>query len=260
MILARMHLMLIFTQIKAVFIAFILFVFILLPTCLIAIPFRLRRRVKIVGPVWKFCQTIVLRYACEAQVLIKEDHRSESMKDVPAKGLYIANHQSYIDIPLVTIMYQAPPIMKKEVLYIPLVGLLGWISGAMPVARSSRKSGRKVLEQTRQRLVVDNVGVQVYPEGTRSKNAHPKPFENIKRTLLNFAFNEGIPVIPTSLYGTRGVLSQKGWIMPKKKLGVIVHRELNPKDFSSADEFSRACWDQVTKGYEDLASRIAPQS
>lgn len=260
MILARMHLMLIFTQIKAIFIAFVLFVFILLPICLIALPFRLRRRVQIVGPVWQFCQNIVLRHACEAQVLIKEDHRSDAMRVVPAKGLYIANHQSFIDIPLVTVMYVAPPIMKKEVLYIPLVGLLGWISGAMPVARSSRKSGRKVLEQCRQRLVVDNVGVQVYPEGTRSKTAHPKPFELIKRTLLNFAFHEGIPVIPTSLYGTRGVLTKKGLIIPGKKLGVVVHREIYPRDFSSADEFSRACWDQVTKGYEDLASRISPQS
>lgn len=45
------------------------------------------------------------------------------------KRLYIANHQSYIDIPLIITKFQVPPIMKKEVLYIPIIGLVGWAMG-----------------------------------------------------------------------------------------------------------------------------------
>lgn len=245
-------------QIKAVLIALLLLLFLLLPACLVAIPFRIRTRLKIVSPVWAICSRILLRSACGATVDIIEDHRSPEISGRIPYGLYVANHQSFIDIPLITSVYQAPPIMKKEVLHIPIFGWLGWISGALPVSRGKHDSRKKVFAKTKYRILVDRVGVQVYPEGTRSKNSEPKEFKNLKRTLFMFAYNEKIPLIPTSIYGTRGILSANGRINQGKHIGIIVHKEIDPKDFSSSEEFCRTCWEKVTMGYEQMKAKLGP--
>jgi 1-acyl-sn-glycerol-3-phosphate acyltransferase len=247
-----------YTQIKAIVVSLFLLIFILFPVCLISIPFPLNRRLKIVCPVWALCSKMLLRFACDAHVDIKEDYRAASFRGVPPYGLYVANHQSYIDIPLITTMFQAPPIMKKEVLYIPIFGWLGWISGAMPVSRGKVNSRKKVFDQAKNRILNERIGIQVYPEGTRSRVSHPKHYDQIKRTLLVFAFNEKIPVIPTSIYGTRGVLTRRGLIRPNRHIGIIVHKEILPQDYKNSDEFCRAIWGKVIEGYEDIRSRLAP--
>jgi 1-acyl-sn-glycerol-3-phosphate acyltransferase len=250
--------MLVLIQIKAILVAVFLLFFVLLPACLVAIPFGLERRLKIVCPVWAFCSEMLLRYACHAFVDVQEDYRAESFRGVPPYGLYVANHQSYVDIPMIITMFQAPPIMKKEVLYIPFFGWLGWVSGAMPVSRSKVDSRKKVFEQAKNRIMNEKIGLQVYPEGTRSKDALPKHYEQIKRTLLVFAFNENIPVIPTSIYGTRGVLSPKGFVKPNRHIGIIVHKELLPSDYKNSDEFCRAIWGKVHSGHDELKARLGP--
>jgi 1-acyl-sn-glycerol-3-phosphate acyltransferase len=245
-------------QIKAVFLGVFALFFILVPACIVALPFGLRRRLKIVGPFWHLFSHILVRYACHAHIRINEDHRSEPFRGTPCYGLYVANHQSYIDIPLMIHRYQAPPIMKKEVLNIPIFGWMAWICGALPVSRSKTSSRRKVFEKAKKRILRDKIGLQVYPEGTRSKTSLPKQFNEIKKTLLVFAFNENIPVVPTSMYGTRGVLTPKGIINPGRSLGLIVHKELYPKDFPDADTFARACWDEVIRGHDQMKLQLGP--
>jgi len=248
--------MFIFTQIKAVLLGFFMIVFILFPVSLLASPFHLKKRLKIIGPVWSFFGKSLLKYACEVKIAISEDHRSDAYKGIPCSGLYIANHQSYIDIPLMLTMYQAPPIMKKEVLFIPIFGLLAWASGALPVSRKNPNSRKKVLIKAKKRITEDQIGLQVYPEGTRSKDSLPKNFQELKKTLLIFAYNENIPVIPTSIYGTRGVLDGLGIIQSGRSVGIIVHKEVKPSDFDSAEAFARACWENVIKGHDLLKEKL----
>lgn len=151
-------------QIKAIFLGIILLVFMLVPANLIAAPFKLSRRLKITGPIWALFSHILVRYACHAQIKISEDHRSEAFRGTPCYGLYVANHQSYVDIPVMLTMYQAPPIMKKEILNIPLFGWMAWISGALPVSRTKTSSRRKVFEKAKKRILKEEIGLQVYPE------------------------------------------------------------------------------------------------
>lgn len=251
--------MVILAQIKAL-IALVILLLVAIPTCLLVIPFPMKTRMKVTYPMWGFLLGIIVRFGLSAKIEIARDERSEDLRSTPPYGLYIVNHQSYMDIPLLATMYQAPPIMKKEVLYIPFIGLLGWISGALPVSRSSHDSRKKVFALVRRRLKVEKCGIQVYPEGTRSKDATPKDFSLIKKTLIVFAYNENIPVIPTSIYGTRGIVSKNKLIKPGHHVGVIVHKELEPKDYASSDEFARACWEKVREGYEEMRRSIGPKN
>lgn len=245
-------------QIKAIFLGLFLLLFVLVPACLIAFPFSLDRRLKIVGPAWSLFGRTVVRWVCHAHIKILQDHRSPEFGGTPCKGLYVANHQSYMDIPMMVNLFQAPPIMKKEVLYIPIFGWMAWISGALPVSRGKTSSRRKVFEQAKKRILKENIGLQVYPEGTRSKDSLPKTFKDIKKTLLVFAYNEKIPVIPVSIYGTRGILSSKGFITPGKNVGMIIEKEISPLNFASADEFAEACWQKVIQNHDLMKAQLAP--
>lgn len=246
-----------FTQIKASLIGIILFPAVSI-AALFYIPFDLKKRIIGTSPLWKWLSVQLLRYACEAKIDVAEDHRSPEFRTSPPFGLYVANHQSYIDVPFIFTMYQVPPIMKKEVLYIPFVGLMGWICGAMPVSRSSQGSRKRVFVQTRERILDQRIGVQVYPEGTRSKIARPKSFEEVKKTLLVFAWNEKIPVIPNSIYGTRGVLTNQGLIRPGRHVGIIIHKEILPQNYPNAEEFAKACWMKVIEGYDQMEAKLGP--
>lgn len=197
-----------------------------------------------------------MRWVCHAHIKTLDDHRSPEFGGTPCRGLYIANHQSYMDIPLMVTMFQAPPIMKKEVLYIPIFGWMAWICGALPVSRSKSSSRRKVFEQAKRRILKENIGLQVYPEGTRSKDALPKAFKDIKKTLLVFAYNEKISVIPVSIYGTRGILSPNGMINPGRSVGMIIEKEISPLNFASADEFAEACWQKVIQNHDQMKSQF----
>lgn len=148
--------------------------------------------------------------------------------------------------------------MKKEVLYIPFIGMIAYASGALPVSRSNAASRRKVFELAKKRILVENMGLQVYPEGTRSKNGIPRSIQDVKKTLLVFAYNEKIPVIPTSMYGTRGVLNKNGMIQPNRKLGLIVHKEIDPKNYSSIDTFIEDCWGTVIRGHDEMKASLGP--
>lgn len=250
--------MFIYYQIKAVFVSLFLLIFVLLPTVLLAIPFPLKRRLKIICPVWQFCSHMLLRFGLTARLSVEEDHRSPEFRTIPGYGLYICNHQSFVDIPLCFTIFQIPPIMKKEILYIPIFGWLAWFSGAMPVSRSSNSSRKKVFFQARRRFKEMKLGVQLYPEGTRSRDGHLKGYSEIKKSLLVFAFNEKIPVIPASLYGTREVLYPFGLLRAHRHIGIIVHKEIDPENFEDGEEFARACWAKVHEGHVELKRRLVP--
>jgi len=225
------------------------------PVALVVIPLPVKWRVRFVGPFWRFFSRFTLKYGCWA-TLYESDRRRPELRSYPYKGLYIANHQSFIDIPLMLSQYQVPPIMKKEVLYLPLLGIMAWASGAMVVSRGKRNSRKKVFVQARKRLVEDNFAVQYYPEGTRSRNGLPKDYKELKITLLQLAWENKVPVIPISMFGTRGVLNPRGVITPGKKVGIITHDAIEPNNFPDANSFARACWEQVVKGFTELETSL----
>ncbi|MCE3012880.1 MAG: 1-acyl-sn-glycerol-3-phosphate acyltransferase [Proteobacteria bacterium] len=233
----------------------LVFLLLVLPVSIIAAPFSLVPRVRLVRKSWQAFGYFTIKYATFATMHI-EDKRPPELKRYPFRGLYIANHQSYMDIPLILSQYQVPPIMKKEVLYLPVLGFLAWVAGALVVSRGKRDSRKKVFVKARERLVTHNYGLQYYPEGTRSRDGKPKDFADLKVTLLHLAFEENIPVIPVSMYGTSHILKHGEFIHFGKKVGIITHEPLEPKNYASANEFARAAWDVVKSGYSELASKL----
>jgi 1-acyl-sn-glycerol-3-phosphate acyltransferase len=152
----------------------------LLPT-VILVKLPLRRRLKLVIPVWKFFGWFVMRVCFLSRIQHIDNRSKDSRLNTLQSGLYICNHLSYADVPMTLIFFQIPTVMKKEVLYIPLIGQLARASGSMPFDRSTGDSRKQIFELCKTRLL-DNLPVQYYPEGTRNKNTpkSPKDYEHIK--------------------------------------------------------------------------------
>lgn len=245
-------------QIWGLFATLVAFFVLLVPVTLLAWPLKLRPRLTIIGPIWGLFSRFILRCVCWSPLYV-EDHRQPEFRVHPPVGLYISNHQSYIDIPLIISQYQVLPIMKKEVAYIPLFGPIAIAAGALAVSRGKRDSRKKVFMAAKKRLVDEQFAVQYYPEGTRSRNGQPKSFEEVKTTLIQLAFEENVPVIPISMYGSCRVLSKHGFLRPGQNLGIITHAALLPQNYQDVNEFSRAAWEKVLSGYAQLAAKLGPQ-
>ena len=245
-------------QVYSFFIIVAAFSIFILPISMIALPLHINTRIKIVSPGWGMFAKVIMKLGIFAKIT-KIDERDEEMRKMrQPPGLHIANHQSFMDIPLVLCSFQIPPIMKKEVLYIPIFGLCGYASGAMIVDRSKRDSRRRVFEQSKNRLLNEFKSLQYYPEGTRQRgNNEPKTFREIKTPLMKFAYEAGIPVFPTSIYGTKKILSAKtGMIRHGQSIGIKHHRAVNPGDFESCEAFMEAAWNKVLEGYYELKEKI----
>ena len=121
-------------------------------------------------------------------------------------AIYVANHQSNFDIPL---LYASLPIQfrwlaKKELFDIPLLGLGMKRCGYIPIDRSNpRKALRSMQDAAHQ--VRAGVSVVVFPEGTRSPDGELQEF---KKGALLIALKAGVPVVPVAIRGSYAVMAK----------------------------------------------------
>ena len=236
---------------------FILLLITMLPISLIALPFSTARRFKMTAPFWCLFFNLCLKTGVFASVYTKDLRDKEVQKAISPKGLYIGNHQSIMDIPLLYSHMVSPPIMKKSLIYVPVLGICAYSSGAIIVDRKDPNSRKKVMhEATRRLLSKDFMQLQYYPEGTRNRiSTSPKPLKEIKTRLMLFAYQNNVPVYPFSMAGTQNIL-RKNLIHLRQKIGIILHDKLEPKDFQSSDDFIKACWDKVIEGNQELREKL----
>lgn len=130
----------------------------------------------------------------------------------PSKSyIYMANHQSNFDIPvlLAHLPVQFRWLAKAELFKIPLFGLamkrVGYISIDRSDFRSAVKSLKKAAETIRK-----GTSVVIFPEGTRSLDGKIHDF---KKGGFIMAIDSQVPIVPVVIHGTRA-------IMPKATLRI----------------------------------------
>lgn len=122
---------------------------------------------------------------------------------VDGPAIYVSNHQSNFDIPL---LYAGLPIQfrwmaKQELFKIPLFGTAMKRGGYISINRSNRKEAMRSLTAAARRIQ-DGVSVIIFPEGTRSADGTLQPF---KKGALLLAAKAGVPIVPMAIKGTHRV-------------------------------------------------------
>ncbi len=135
--------------------------------------------------------------------IIHMDVAVEGAENLPQNGetvVYVANHQSYIDIPVVLTRLDAPhPILAKEELaHIPFLSAWMRVLGCIFVARDDLRAAAAALHDATE-LVEHGTSLIVFPEGTRSKTGEIAEF---KGGAMRAAIKNNVPIIPLMIDGT----------------------------------------------------------
>lgn len=103
--------------------------------------------------------------------------------------LVVANHVSWLDIPVISAVAPVSFIAKKEVGTWPGISTLAWLQRTVFVDRTRRTAVGQVASQMSERLAAGDALV-LFAEGTSTDGNRVLPF---KTALLSAAFSEGNP-------------------------------------------------------------------
>lgn len=118
--------------------------------------------------------------------------------------LYMSNHQSMIDIP---VMFVAVPhslrMVAKEILFkVPFFGSAMRQAGIIPIDRKNIHRAKGQLEEAKERLK-EGLSIWLAPEGTRSRTLELLPF---KKGGFHVALALGVPILPVWIQGAGEVM------------------------------------------------------
>ncbi len=115
----------------------------------------------------------------------------------PAQGpvLLVANHISWLDIPVMHAARHCRFVSKSDVKAWPVLGRLATAAGTLYIERESRRDALRVVHTMRESLVRGEI-LAVFPEGTTSNGIALLPFH---ANLLQAAISADAPVQPVGL-------------------------------------------------------------
>nr|CAB3499260.1 unnamed protein product [Digitaria exilis] len=155
----------------------------------------------------------------------------EGIENLPpnsSPAVYVANHQSFLDIyTLLTLGRCFKFISKTSIFMFPIIGWAMYLLGVIPLRRMDSRSQLDCLKRCVD-LVGKGASVFFFPEGTRSRDGKLGAF---KRGAFSVATKTGAPVIPITLIGT-GKLMPSGMegILNSGSVKVIIHRPIKGND------------------------------
>lgn len=150
---------------------------------------------------------------------------SSGAEHVPPRAVvYMSNHQSHLDIPMLYATLPSPSIRmlaKTELFKIPLWGRGLREAEFIEVDRSNHASAVRSIDHAA-RLLRDGVSIYLAPEGTRSRDGR---IGKLKKGGFHLALGTGAPIIPVAIRGTIAILPRGGTVM---RSGQRVSVEIGP--------------------------------
>jgi 1-acyl-sn-glycerol-3-phosphate acyltransferase len=135
--------------------------------------------------------------------------------------VFIVNHQSYYDIPVLSagLPFFLSFIAKKELFMIPIFGWAMAAAGHIWIDRKNARKARKSITRAISKLGKENISLVLFPEGTRSLSDEVGVF---KRASFTLAIESGVSVVPISIIGNRNILPKRSLSLRPGTVRVIV--------------------------------------
>jgi 1-acyl-sn-glycerol-3-phosphate acyltransferase len=154
--------------------------------------------------------------------------------DASRPYIFIANHQSHIDIP---VLVQSLPgfqlcwIAKKTLAYVPFFGWALLASRHILIDRADRAAAMASLTKAKKKLAA-GVSVVIFPEGTRGFHGRLGRF---KRGAFLLAIKSKTPIVPVTISGSWRILGKKEWRLRSGEIEVFVHEPVAVERFGGKD-------------------------
>ncbi len=195
--------------------------------------------------------------------------------------LFVANHTSYLDIPIYGALIPGSFVAKSEVAGWPLFGILAKLQRSVFVDRRVRTSHLQATALG-QRLEAGDSMI-LFPEGTSDDGNHILPFKSALLSVAEFrAKGEPLTVQPVSLtysrvdglpigrhlrpfyawYGDMDLLGHAAELVGLGRLTVTVsfHPPVTIDQFGSRKALAQHCYTQIVGSHSDaLSGRIQPK-
>lgn len=149
-----------------------------------------------------------------------------SQLDPKQQYVFMVNHQSHIDIPVLVqslSAFQLRWIAKRELIWVPFFGWAIWAAKHIMVNRSDRFDALGGFKKAQERMK-GGISLVFFPEGTRSNDGNLLPF---KRGGLLLAVKTQTPIVPITISGSRAILPKGDWRIRGGQIEVTVGAPLS---------------------------------
>ena len=171
----------------------------------------------------------------------------EGLENIPKDraALFVANHQSNFDIPLLMSVIDTPKgfIAKKELENIPLLSKwMKYIQCVFMDRNNLRQSAESIVKGIN--ILKSGYSMVIFPEGTRSKGGQHSDF---KAGSFKLATKSKSLIVPVTIDGTYKVLEESNNKIKASNLKVIIHKPIDPTTLSK---------DQLNSLHEDVQNIV----
>lgn len=175
----------------------------------------------------------VMLFIARIELVIEEPARRELERR--RRRVITFNHTSTMDMFLITALWppQGSAVIKKEMLYLPLMGQAMWSAKFVALDRSNREKSASSLAAAAERMRRYDLSVAIAPEGTRSLSGELQKF---KLGAFHMAAAADAPIVPLVLHGA-GILWPR-WQRHSNRGRVTIR--LLPEMPSGAEDTSNA--------------------
>ncbi|SFD06347.1 lysophospholipid acyltransferase family protein [Clostridium uliginosum] len=148
--------------------------------------------------------------------------------------LFISNHQSNFDIPLLMSCIDIPKgfIAKKELSSLPFISTwMKYINCIFMDRTNLRKSAEAIVDGIK--LLKGGYSMVIFPEGTRSKG---KEIAEFKAGSFKLATKSKCVIVPITINGTYKLLEQNNNLIKPADVEIFIHPPIYTKDLTKEEE------------------------
>jgi 1-acyl-sn-glycerol-3-phosphate acyltransferase len=179
--------------------------------------------------------------------------------DTNSAQIVIFNHYSLLDMFAINrhFVIAAKPLIKKELLSIPILGWLFRMT-AIPIDRNSSASKQAGFIKMKEELD-KGISILIFPEGTRNRTT--KPLNPFKDGAFRLAIETNTAIQPAVILNTRKLAKPNSLIFKPGTIIVQYLPPIFPKDFDNNLElFIEHCYKKMEEAILKFESSIGTKT
>ena len=176
-----------------------------------------------------------------------------------APHIFVANHLSYYDVPVLSsFLPRAKFVTKEELFKLPIFGRAMRAVGMVPIQRENRKAAFSSYDVAAKSVKNGN-SIVVFPEGTRGIDYQLREF---KKGPFVLAIAAGASIVPVVVHGTHDVLPKGSWLVRPRRVDVHLLEPISAEglDYSARERLAREVWSSMAETLKtDYGVESAPR-
>ncbi len=157
------------------------------------------------------------------------------LEKIPAGPvLFVSNHQSNFDIPLIMGFVNKPKsyIAKIELANLPLISSWMKVGKCVFIDRNNPRQSLKTINEGIE-ILKSGHSMVIFPEGTRSKGPTMQDF---KKGSLRLATKAGVPIVPVTISGSYNIMEANNGKIKPANVKITVGDPIYTKGLTKEEE------------------------